>query len=137
MTILRSDPVLAIPVPLPLPAQLKPVSRRTSSRALRAAPTWLIAPPEWERRMRPRVSSLNVAGSSTRSTNMPMSTVFAIVIAAIVIAAIGIAAIGIAAIGIVAIVLAAIVIAIPVIIVMRDKVLVALVGDGGRPEILW
>ena len=112
MTILRSDPVLAIPVPLPLPAQLKPVSRRTSSRALRAAPTWLIAPPEWERRMRPRVSSLNVAGSSTRSSNMPMSTVFAIVIAAIGIA-------------------------IPVIIVMRDKVLVALVGDGGRPEILW
>ena len=127
MTILRSDPLLAIPVPLPLPAQLKPVSRRASpSPALRAAPTWLIAPPEWERRMRPRVSSLNVAGSSTRSSNMPMPTVFAIVIAAI----------GIAAIGIVAIVIAAIVIAIPVIIVMRDKVLVALVGDGGRPGIL-
>ena len=111
MTILRSDPLLAIPVPLPLPAQLKPVSRRASLSALRAAPTWLIAPPEWERRMRPRVSSLNVAGSSTRSSNMPMPTVFAIVIAAIGIA-------------------------IPVIIVMRDKVLVALVGDGGRPEIL-
>ena len=128
MTILRADPLLAIPVPLPLPAQLKPVSRRVSPlRALRAAPTWLIAPPEWERRMRPRGSSLNVSGSSARSSDMPMPTVFAIVIAAI----------GIAAIGIVAIVIAAIVIAIPVIIVMRDKVLVALVGDGGRPEILW
>ena len=43
---------------------------------------------------------------------MPMPTVFAIVIAAIGIA-------------------------IPVIIAMRDKVIVALVGDGGRPEILW
>jgi hypothetical protein len=113
MTILRADPLLAIPVPLPLPAQLKPVSRRVSPlRALRAAPTWLIAPPEWERRMRPRGSSLNVSGSSARSSDMPMSTVFAIVIAAIGIA-------------------------IPIINVMRDKVLVALVGDGGRPEMLW
>ena len=33
MTVLRSDPLLAIPVPLPLPAQLKPVSRRVAPRA--------------------------------------------------------------------------------------------------------
>ena len=115
MTILRSDPLLAIPVPLPLPAQLKPASRRVSpgTPARAASRSHLVEPPpEWERRMRPRVSSLNVAGSSTRSSNMPMPTVFAIVIAAIGIA-------------------------IPIIIVMRDKVLVALVGDGGRPEILW
>ena len=62
--------------------------------------------------MKPRVSSPNAAASSMRSSNMPMPTVFAIVIAAIGIA-------------------------IPLIIVMRDKALVALVGDGGRPEILW
>ena len=120
MTLLRSDPLLAIPVPLPLPAQLKPASRRVSpgTPARAASRSHLVEPPpEWERRMRPRGSSLNVSGSSTRSSNMPMPTVFAIVIAAIGIAAIGIA--------------------IPVIIAMRDKVIVALVGDGGRPEILW
>ena len=115
MTLLRSDPLLAIPVPLPLPAQLKPASRRVSpgTPARAASRSHLVEPPpEWERRMRPRGSSLNVSGSSTRSSNMPMPTVFAIVIAAIGIA-------------------------IPVIIAMRDKVIVALVGDGGRPEILW